>query len=60
MKDLRGNSMEPAGIKTIVHLLNTDYDMIVSVLTFIEEKLVGIKHILLCSWCFSMSKPTYK
>lgn len=33
MKDLRENSTEPAGIKPIMHLLNTDYDMIVSVLT---------------------------
>lgn len=38
MKHLRENSTEPTGTKTIVHLLNTDYDMIVSVLTFTGGK----------------------
>lgn len=38
MKDAREKSTELAGLKTIVHLLNTDYDMIVSVLTLRVEK----------------------
>jgi len=39
MKDLRQNSTEPARIEPITHLLNTDNDMIVSLLTLMDGKI---------------------
>lgn len=43
-KYLKQNTPEPTGIKPIVHLLNTDYDMVVIALTLIGRKKLAYKY----------------